>query len=215
MKLESKTLRPLTLDSEGTYISVLPTEISAKEFMRIAEFLPIEEPELDELHCTLIYSPENTLISPVAVNARMYSAVIDDVKFWKSASGKGYVVVTLTSPQLMTRHKEWLNQGLIHTYDDYTPHVTLAEDVAFSTGLEFAMISAAEAFKGKHVFFTDETLEGINKDYSLSQTDAVVKELAFSESRLRASVARLKATKHKCIACGTLNATSICACTTN
>ena len=214
MKLESKTLRPLTLDSEGTYISVLPTEVSAKEFMQIAKFLPIEEPEMDELHCTLIYSPGHTLISPVADNARVFSGVIEDVKFWKSKTGKGYVVVTLTSPQLMTRHKEWLNQGLIHTYDDYSPHVTLAEDVTFSVGLEFAMISAAEAFKGKHVFFTDETLEGINKDYSINQTDAVVKEMAFSESRLRAT-ARLKATKHQCAACGTLNATAVCACTTN
>ncbi len=212
MLIESKTIKPLTLDSQGTYISVLPFEQTAHLMLRIADACGIERPEQDELHCTLMYAPDSKLVSPVAQSDTVYTAVVDDVKFWKSASGKGYVVVTLKSPQLMRRHKEWTNRGLKHTYSDYTPHITLAEDIELSAVQEFNLVNAAEKFKGQSVMLTDETLEGINKDYNLSPKDPVVKEVAFEETRLRAA-SRLKSTAYQCKACGVQAATKVCACT--
>lgn len=157
--ITAKTLTPLTLDSIGTYISVEPTRESISRLCLIARLLGIETDE-DELHCTLMYAPGSLLPNGQAVADynRMFYGTIDDITVW--GSDTKYLVVIMKSPQLLARHKEWLNKGLVHTFHDYTPHVTLAKNP--TQDLVFSIAEVLPNIKGSQLAFSHECIEGIH-----------------------------------------------------
>lgn len=166
MKLQSKSINPLTPLSAGTYVSVTPNAAAIKYLQQLASALgiPLDAAGCEELHCTLIHAKGTFANNPASDPALVYPARIKDIQFWNGHNNEGYIVAVLDSPTLEARHKVWLQRGLVHSFADYTPHVTLKTGVKMNTFLEQRMVRVAEAAQGTPLLFTNEITEGIKTD---------------------------------------------------
>ena len=163
MKIEAKTGRPLTPESSGTYVCVLPDARSKINLGYIAKALgvPLRDEDFEELHSTVMYSkghsPHDLSIQP----DQKFVAFIKDIEFWDGHDGDGYLVVTLDSPDLQALHKEWIARGLVHSFPDYSPHVTLKSKLSDSVSLQKKMMRVTPKVKGFKFTFGQQTIEGL------------------------------------------------------
>jgi len=110
----------------GTYFGVVPDEDGMEKIKDLIKSLKLKNPIEDEkIHVTLMYSEDkgNPLIPPSDLT---YEA--KPVGFALFGPEKNCLVVKLESKDLQARHDELLASGFIHSYDDYSPHVTLSYD---------------------------------------------------------------------------------------
>ncbi len=186
MKVESKSTVPLTNQSSGTYVCVLPDAQSKITLGKIAFALglPLHDDDFEDLHSTVIYSkdrfPSNTKIP----HDRQFSAFVKDVQFWDGHDGDGYVVLVLDSPDLVALHQEWKDRGLIHSFDDYTPHVTLKSKLANSVRLEQKINTVKPKVAGLKLKFGQETVEGLKPSKTESTTKGLPMAKLEAKSRL-------------------------------
>jgi len=110
----------------GTYFGVVPDEDGMEKIKDLVKKLNLKNPIEDEkIHVTLMYSEDkgNPLIPPSDL---VYEE--KPVSFALFGPEKNCLVVKLESKDLQDRHNELLANGFIHSYDDYSPHVTLSYD---------------------------------------------------------------------------------------
>lgn len=50
---------------------------------------------------------------------------ITGFEYWDGHDNSGYLVARVSCPGLHDRHQFWKKVGLTHSFDDYTPHITL------------------------------------------------------------------------------------------
>ena len=108
----------------GSYFGVVPDEEGMEKIKDLVKSLKLKNPIEDEkIHVTLMYSEDkgNPLIPPSDLT---YEA--KPVGFALFGPEKNCLVVKLESKDLQSRHNELLANGFIHSYDDYSPHVTLS-----------------------------------------------------------------------------------------
>lgn len=126
---EAKTRRPFT-GTAGIYVARDLTSFSKAKitaFLR-SQFpsLSISESDIEEQHCTVVYSktcvrnPDTAL--PAASPAR---PKVSRLEFWEGHDKDGYLVAKLVDPKLIERHKFWLSEGAVHSFSPYEPHITL------------------------------------------------------------------------------------------
>ena len=159
----AKTAKPLTARSAGTYVCVLPDVKSKLKLLKIGRLLGFDlQPELQELHATVMYS-RGFLPSDDTVHPREeHESVITGLEFWPGHDKSGYVVATLQSTGLQALHKKWLGRGLVHSFEDYQPHVTLVKDCGM-VSLEFQSLMLLHSSKiiGTRLTFRSEMIEGL------------------------------------------------------
>lgn len=125
--------RRFTLDyyyktmKNGTYIAANLTEESKESVAALQKRLGIKNPnEVDDLHCTIMYSKKGD----PDVRPQQYSepktAEVDGLELY--GDEKNCLVLTLNSEHLQMRHEQLIRNGLIHSYDTYSPHITLTYD---------------------------------------------------------------------------------------
>lgn len=87
--------------------------------------------ELDQdLHCTIIYSTEplkNTELPEVKQGQR-YLAKVKEFHHWVG-TGSGFIVALLDSEDLQVAHEQFRDAGIIPTFPEYKPHITLVHPV--------------------------------------------------------------------------------------
>lgn len=83
-----------------------------------------------ELHCTIIYStkPVKNIELPEVTQGQCYFAKVKEFHHW-AGTGNGFIVALLDSEDLQTAHKLFRDVGIIPTFPDYKPHITLVHPV--------------------------------------------------------------------------------------
>mgnify|MGYP002783733797 FL=1 len=147
----------------GLYVHAKVSAVSSQFLMQLARelALPVGTDRQMKLHCTVMWSkvPPHT---PRAEN-RGYrgEATFERLEFWKGHDKRGYVVAILDSPDLKVLHDEWGERGCSHSFADYTPHVTLADDLELTDTIDLCMRLANEKYKGYPVNFYGEYMEDL------------------------------------------------------
>lgn len=110
----------------GAYAGVnLPEAFSAR-ILELCDTLGLEHPEVDDLHCTVMYSREHTLNSLPVINSAI-NALVTSVQHWVGHNGKTYVVADIQSMALVQLHTKFSKLGARHSFSAYRPHITLGK----------------------------------------------------------------------------------------
>lgn len=138
------------VEDKGSYVSVKPSEFAKSLIYDLCREMGLAHAESDSLHCTLMYSPY------VSANYRpdttkKYQAELGELSLY--GPNKDFLVVELISPALQARHEELKALGLVHSYDEYRPHITLVEGYYKSIPLNL--------LSGMIVHLSEETIEDI------------------------------------------------------
>lgn len=168
MKLEAKTRllakvgKPLNSMSSGTYICVLPDKESKLKLAKISAALghPISSAEVEELHSTVMYSKGN-FPKGLPLERKRFGAKVSGLEFWAGHDNDGYVVLTLDAPDLVARNRFWSEQGLTHSFEDYSPHVTLFAKIEKTTDLVAKINALGRKVVGTTLVFDQEQVEGL------------------------------------------------------
>lgn len=107
----------------GLYSAVLPVDKSKVVFEQIADIVGVWY-DSDEFHCTLMYSPTTPTKVPTP-RGGTFSAKMKGLAVY--GEEKKVLVVTLESAELQREHSRLLGHGCKHTFDPYSPHVTLGK----------------------------------------------------------------------------------------
>jgi hypothetical protein len=90
----------------------------------IAEQLKCPDLDLDELHCTLVYSrekaPERLPMLP-----GFMKGLVTSVQHWVGHNDKVYVVADVHCSPMIDAHARLLRVGAEHSFVGYKPHITL------------------------------------------------------------------------------------------
>lgn len=125
LSVTAKTLTPFTGKS-GFYASRLPDKESALEIMRIMSDLchvpGLEFEDIEELHCTVMYSPDKVPSSLVVDITPKTTWIID-----ASIFGTALVLRLFRTSQLSKRFNLLTSLGCDPTFPDYQPHITIAK----------------------------------------------------------------------------------------
>lgn len=158
-RLQAKTLTPLTKESSGAYVSVMPDAQGLQTLANIAVALGVVS-DPDEMHCTLSYAKGCTTKAVANPNLR-FGAKIKGIEYWDGHDNDGYLVVMLYSSDLKNRNRYWTARGLKHSFQDYTPHTTLVSKIEKTPELVTLMGKVGRYVTGQLITFTNETLEGL------------------------------------------------------
>ena len=113
----------------GVYVSVtLMQDSEVAIFKRLSTIGLIDKIDLKKLHVTLMYckNPGNMHGINLNFNAKAeFASKIIDIEFWEGHDKLGYLVAKLDSKQLHHEFRRLTALGLKHSFDDYSPHVTL------------------------------------------------------------------------------------------
>lgn len=109
----------------GNYFGAKPSEETLESIESLMKKLKISKPiGLEDIHVTLMYSEDkgNPMIPPSSDLEYKASAS----KFALFGPNKDCLVIKLDSDDLKNRHNQLLAHGFIHSYDEYSPHITLS-----------------------------------------------------------------------------------------
>lgn len=157
-RLQARTLTPLS-EGSGAYVSVTPDNDGIRTLSEIAITLGVVT-DVDKLHCTLSYA-RDCVPTARAVPTLHFGAKVAGLEFWDGHDNDGYLVVILDSPDLVARNRYWTEQGLKHSFDDYTPHSTLIHKIDKTPDLVARMGKVSRLAYGRTLTFVNETIEGL------------------------------------------------------
>lgn len=144
--------------TKGAYVSVRPTAASTTLLSRIATQLGLTPSVSDvfKYHCTVMWS-ETTPKVCAPNNCLKFSAKLKGIEYWLGHDSDGYVVVTLDSEDLDRRHAYWRSLGATHSFEDYSPHSTVASKLSLTPELTQRLAIARRTFIGSELHFFDES----------------------------------------------------------
>lgn len=158
--LLAKTHTPFT-GKRGFYSSC---EISnVQRLLDLCKVCGIPQPDVSELHCTVIYAPD---VSPLTVEQAEAAksrvaprALIGG--FAMFGPDKDTLVATLISPELAAMNANWVSLGFVPTFPEYRPHITLRKDSKLSTKELDSLHSKLQCLPEVRILFDREVLEDI------------------------------------------------------
>lgn len=153
--LTEKTQKQFTGQS-GCYCSMMldPESINSIETLCKSCGLPFTQK--DEIHCTVVYSPDAVPHSiPVHPNMPIHATIIGFDLFGPE---KDCLVALLDSPDLQDINKRFVENGAVPTYQEYRPHITLHK----CENGECPCLPTT--FNPLQVKFVSMTIEDIDKD---------------------------------------------------
>ena len=113
---------------EGTYVSVRYSKSDSERLYEIFKTI-IDNPYTPEhLHTTLMYSRETPFIDDIRPVLVGKSITLWNPRLTLFGDDHNVLVMEFDSPVLQQRHKELKQMGLMHSYDEFRPHITLTED---------------------------------------------------------------------------------------
>lgn len=115
-------------DSNGLYVWVTPDESATNRILRLLTTAPFKTYDGTELHCTIMHSrdfPQDA----APIEDRSCFAVLEAFVTWQDHKDRTIVVAALNSPDLKDVHRVLIEQGCVHGYPEYNPHITVAKDI--------------------------------------------------------------------------------------
>lgn len=111
----------------GLYMHSAPDDASINSIVKLCGSLGIEV-NTSKLHCTLVYSPKEVdVVRAEELYSTMEVIVCDivSIKHWIGHDKRTYVVAGLENGNIQDIHKRIIDAGAEHSYDSFTPHITL------------------------------------------------------------------------------------------
>ena len=130
MKVESRILydsiRRMSPDG-GLYVWCVPSERSILKLQKLMKGAPFNTRNTTQLHCTIMYH-HDVLPEQIEVpEDREMVGLLRQLKIWKEPDGELILVGILHSEDLQELHEELGAQGLKHSFEDYTAHISLGK----------------------------------------------------------------------------------------
>lgn len=111
----------------GTYVEARPTDESRESIVKLQKRLNIKNPvDPEALHVTIMYSRRGSPDLPPSDTFK----VAEPMGLELYGEDKNYLVLLLDSPDLDMRHQQLSVYGLEHTFNPYSPHITLSTNYA-------------------------------------------------------------------------------------
>jgi hypothetical protein len=121
-----------------------------------------------------------------------FVAFIKGIEFWDGHDGDGYLVVTLDSPDLQELNRDWAARGLVHSFPDYSPHVTLKSKLSDSVSLQQKMTRIIPKVKGFKLTFGQQTIEGLKPSKVEADLKPTVKEMSMATTQKFRSIEEIR-----------------------
>lgn len=132
MKVESRILydsiRQLNPDG-GLYVWIIPSERSILKLQKLMRGAPFPTRNTTQLHCTIMYHHDALPEQIEIPEDREMVGLLRELKIWKEPDGELILVGILHSEDLQELHAELAEQGLKHSFEDYTAHISLGKDL--------------------------------------------------------------------------------------
>lgn len=114
----------------GIYAWLDPDEESLMILQRLMRHCPFKTENLTKLHTTVLYCKGPIIPDSIQVpEDRAIPAELSFLDIWEDHEGEYIVVGRLVSEELQELHASLTSQGLKHSFDDYSPHITLAKGI--------------------------------------------------------------------------------------
>lgn len=111
------------LDS-GTYVwcdTDATTTVKLQAFCHMFQKAGLDFLNATEFHTTVMYSKDNPDIMEFPQPQKLRGLITNACQLGD------YLVLKLDSPSLQRTHKQLLKLGFSHSFDDYTPHISVAK----------------------------------------------------------------------------------------
>lgn len=106
----------------GSYIAVTPDDKTKEKIKEIIKKLKIKNPiPIDDIHVTLMYSEGKGIPEFFPYPDAVYEGIGRDLEIFGDV-----LVIRLISPDLHQRFEDLCYRGFKHTFDPYTPHISLS-----------------------------------------------------------------------------------------
>lgn len=157
--------RELLTDAKPRPLYVSRPLVNSSEFLAWAKAQGFTQPEAaDELHVTLLYSrrPVDWMKMGESWNSDAEGRLTVPAggpRLVEPLGDKGAVVLLFNSTELQWRHRNMVEAGASHDYDEYQPHVTITYQGA---GVD---LRAVEPFRGA-LIFGPERFEELDGDWN-------------------------------------------------
>lgn len=116
-------------DAAGIYMWVNPDEKSTLDILRLFRGAPFKGKDSTELHCTVMYCKGHMPQTFEAPPDLPYTGQITRVNNWVDHKNRNILVLAIESDQLQVLHKNLTSQSFAHSFDEFSPHITIAKDV--------------------------------------------------------------------------------------
>lgn len=145
-----KTMKPLEAKilydrirrkNRGLYVWLIPDENSTLDILDLIETAPFKVFNATELHCTVLHCKQSEL--PPRINEPkdvVYKSQLTGFQTWQDHKNRTIVVACLDG--LADLHKLLTRQGLIHSYADFNPHITIAKDIKLDAEARLWLLKA-------------------------------------------------------------------------
>lgn len=149
----------------GTYLAVKPDGFAIADIQKIQKAAQFANPIAKEkLHCTLMYSKEAEGNGYVPNPDAVYEGIVTGCEMLGEV-GSPYraLVLTFDCPALTRRFNYAKTKGLIHSYPNFKPHISLA----YGDDVEGHMLDVQEYLDAKpqiKLNFTNEYSEPLVDD---------------------------------------------------
>lgn len=149
--------------NSGIYISVSPDEHS-KDTIRemISKLNPPFPLDIfdDEAHMTIMYSRSETIDEDQLQTPDSITALPIKFEYWDGHDKDGYLVLKMVSEPASHFHQHLLDLGAEHSFDDYTPHMTIIHGVYKFRDKINEWLKSIEGKYGSHlVYFNKLTID--------------------------------------------------------
>ena len=118
------------LDEQGgLYVWCTPDQRSVLKIQKLMQGAPFKTRNSTQLHCTIMYHHD---VLPEAIDVpedREMSGLLRQLVIWEEPNGELILVGLIHSQDLQELHEELNSQGLKHSFEDYTAHISLGKDL--------------------------------------------------------------------------------------
>ena len=118
--------KKLDIYKDGVYMAVTPTQETKEKIQNYIEMnIQLECYNVDDLHCTLVYSKRKPDNLPIT-SSELYRGTFTNFSLFGDKNE--YLVLEFKSPDLQNRNKDLVNTyGFISDFDTYKTHMTLSD----------------------------------------------------------------------------------------
>lgn len=114
--------------NKGLYAYALP-DLSAKTVLSALSRLCGYVVDAEKFHITVMYSKDAVIPLNSYSDSAGHILSIIGVQYFRGHDDKGYLSFVIDSDTLKQQHQNLIDLGAKHSFDDYTPHITIFSGV--------------------------------------------------------------------------------------
>ena len=113
----------------GFYVWLDPDEQTCLVLQKALSGAPFKTRNTTEFHTTVLYHQGDVPTDVSVPKDREISGEITEFVVWEEKDGENIIVALVKSPRLMSLHYELIGERFKHSFDDYTPHISVGKKV--------------------------------------------------------------------------------------